>query len=84
MGVEPTQDVCSTPLNNFEDCGAHRDSSTPTEIVARKGHAVKCEARPLSFFPRRPRPAAPCRRLASWSKDSFGQLVEALRHKWRS
>jgi len=30
MGVEPTEDVCSTPLNNFEDCGAHRDSSTPT------------------------------------------------------
>ena len=32
MGVEPTKAASSAPLNDFEDRGAHRDSSTPTRI----------------------------------------------------
>jgi hypothetical protein len=31
MGVEPTGARCSRPPTDFEDRGAHRDTSTPTE-----------------------------------------------------
>ncbi len=30
MGVEPTGARCSRPPTDFEDRGAHRDTSTPT------------------------------------------------------
>mgnify|MGYP007007399377 FL=1 len=31
MGVEPTRAAYAAPLNDFEDRGAHRDSTTPTQ-----------------------------------------------------
>ena len=29
MGVEPTADIYAMPATDFEDRGAHRDTSTP-------------------------------------------------------
>ena len=34
MGVEPTRAVSATPLNGFEDRGAHRDSTTPSLSIS--------------------------------------------------
>ena len=31
MGVEPTRATSAAPPNGFEDRGAHRDSTTPTD-----------------------------------------------------
>ncbi len=33
MGVEPTAACSAQPATNFEDWGAHRDTTTPTLIL---------------------------------------------------
>ena len=34
MGVEPTVDIYAMPATDFEDRGAHRDTSTPVNYFA--------------------------------------------------
>ena len=46
MGVEPTGARCSRPPTDFEDRGAHRDTSTPTGTVT-----TPCTPRIPQFSP---------------------------------
>ncbi len=36
MGVEPTADIYAMPATDFEDRGAHRDTSTPVMYFAQR------------------------------------------------
>jgi len=42
MGVEPTADIYAMPATDFEDRGAHRDTSTPVMYFAQIVLARQC------------------------------------------
>jgi hypothetical protein len=53
MGVEPTMAASAAPINGFEDRGAHRDSTTPTTLIAISFvmiHYFRYLVKPLEFL----------------------------------
>ena len=51
MGVEPTGARCSRPPTDFEDRGAHRDTSTPTGLLLPRQGCVDTASRAVFATP---------------------------------
>jgi len=76
MGVEPTKAASAAPLNDFEDRGAHRDSSTPTDRIHLFARASSGAAHlPTTLFPCN-MPAVPRSMRAHKGRD-YGRLQPA-------